>query len=104
MQISIRFAIPRFSRDTTELRDRRRRKFHRPTGTGPTGPASGHAAATMTALETYRRTVALLAPERGLAIALAVAGVALAVVQLAEPILFGRMVDALAQGPAAPSA
>jgi hypothetical protein len=52
----------------------------------------------MTALEIYRRTIALLAPERGLASALAIAGVALAVVQLAEPSLFGRMVDALAQG------
>ena len=36
----------------------------------------------MTALQSYRRTVALLAP-----VALALAGVALAVVQLAEPIL-----------------
>ena len=52
----------------------------------------------MTALAVYRRAVALLAPERSLAIALAVAGVLLAVVQLAEPILFGRMVDALASG------
>jgi ATP-binding cassette subfamily B protein len=52
----------------------------------------------MTALESYRRTVALLAPERGLAVALALAGVALAGVQLAEPILFGRMVDRLAEG------
>jgi ATP-binding cassette subfamily B protein len=52
----------------------------------------------MTTLDIYRRTVALLAPECGLAIALAVAGVLIAVVQLAEPILFGRMVDALAQG------
>ena len=52
----------------------------------------------MTALAVYRRAVALLAPERSLAIALVVAGVLLAVVQLAEPILFGRMVDALASG------
>jgi ATP-binding cassette, subfamily B, beta-glucan exporter len=52
----------------------------------------------MTTFEIYRRTVALLAPERGLALLLTAAGVALAVVQLAEPILFGRMVDELAQG------
>jgi ATP-binding cassette subfamily B protein len=52
----------------------------------------------MTAAETYRRTVALLLPERWLAVALSLAGVALAVVQLAEPVLFGRMVDALARG------
>lgn len=52
----------------------------------------------MTTLAIYRRTIALLAPERGLAITLTIAGVALAVVQLAEPILFGRMVDALSHG------
>jgi ATP-binding cassette subfamily B protein len=52
----------------------------------------------MTTADVYRRTVALLAPERWLALALALAGVALAIVQLAEPILFGRMVDALAGG------
>lgn len=52
----------------------------------------------MNAWEVYRRTVGLLVPERALAGALTVAGVALAVVQLAEPILFGRMVDSLAAG------
>ncbi|KFI27730.1 cyclic beta-1,2-glucan ABC transporter [Haematobacter massiliensis] len=52
----------------------------------------------MTPQEIYRRTIALLLPERWLALALALSGVILAVVQLAEPILFGRMVDRLAEG------
>lgn len=52
----------------------------------------------MTPQEIYRRTLALLLPERWLALSLALSGVILAVVQLAEPILFGRMVDRLAEG------
>ena len=52
----------------------------------------------MTSVRLYRRALEMLAPERGRALALTVAGVLLAVVQLAEPILFGRMVDALATG------
>jgi glucan exporter ATP-binding protein len=44
----------------------------------------------------YLRVLALLAPEKWLAIALAVANVALAGVFLVEPWLFGRVVDALA--------
>lgn len=52
----------------------------------------------MTTAAVYRRAIGLLAPERGLAILLAVAGVLIAVVQLAEPILFGRMVDRLSEG------
>lgn len=52
----------------------------------------------MTPQEIYRRTIALLLPERWLALSLALSGVILAVVQLAEPILFGRMVDRLAEG------
>ena len=40
----------------------------------------------------------MLASERLLAITLVLAGIAVAVVQLAEPILFGRVVDALSQG------
>ena len=40
----------------------------------------------------------MLASERALAITLVLAGVAIAVVQLAEPILFGRVVDALSKG------
>lgn len=55
----------------------------------------------MTPLQIYRRTIQLLLPERVLAASLAFAGVVMAVVQLAEPILFGRMVDALAGGTSA---
>ena len=40
----------------------------------------------------------MLTSERTLTIALVLAGVAIAVVQLAEPILFGRVVDALSKG------
>ena len=40
----------------------------------------------------------MLASERALAITLVLAGVAIAIVQLAEPILFGRVVDALSKG------
>ena len=47
-------------------------------------------------LEIYLRVLALLAPERWLAIALAAANIALAAVFLLEPWLFGRVVDALA--------
>ena len=40
----------------------------------------------------------MLASERALALTLVLAGVAIAVVQLAEPIFFGRVVDALSKG------
>jgi ATP-binding cassette, subfamily B, beta-glucan exporter len=46
----------------------------------------------------YRRALALLAVERGLTACVALAGIAVALVQLAEPILFGRVVDALSRG------
>ncbi len=46
----------------------------------------------------YLRALGMLASERTLTIALVLAGVAIAVVQLAEPILFGRVVDALSKG------
>ncbi len=46
----------------------------------------------------YLRALGMLASERALAITLVLAGVAIAVVQLAEPILFGRVVDALSKG------
>ncbi len=46
----------------------------------------------------YLRALGMLASERTLAIVLALAGIAVAVVQLAEPILFGRVVDELSQG------
>ena len=47
-------------------------------------------------LKTYLRVMALLGPERLLAIALTVANLALAAVYLLEPWLFGHVVDALA--------
>ena len=40
----------------------------------------------------------MLSSERMLALALVLAGIAIAVVQLAEPVLFGRVVDALSKG------
>jgi ATP-binding cassette subfamily B protein len=46
----------------------------------------------------YIRALGMLAAERWLSIALVLAGIAIAVVQLAEPILFGRVVDALSKG------
>jgi ATP-binding cassette subfamily B protein len=49
----------------------------------------------------YRRALALLATERALASSVALSGVAVAIVQLAEPVLFGRVVDALTRGQAA---
>jgi ATP-binding cassette subfamily B protein len=50
----------------------------------------------MSLLRTYLRVLGRLAPEKGLAITLAVANVSLAAVFLLEPWLFGRVVDALA--------
>jgi len=47
-------------------------------------------------LRVYLRVLALLAPEKWLAVALALANVSLAAVFLLEPWLFGRVVDALA--------
>jgi ATP-binding cassette subfamily B protein len=47
---------------------------------------------------TYRRALGLLAPERGLAGSLVAANIAIGIILLAEPILFGRVVDALSQG------
>jgi ATP-binding cassette, subfamily B, beta-glucan exporter len=47
---------------------------------------------------TYRRALGLLAPERWLAGSLVGANVVLGVILLAEPILFGRVVDALSTG------
>jgi ATP-binding cassette subfamily B protein len=51
-----------------------------------------------TAYHLYVRALALLTVERALTTCVALAGVAVALVQLAEPILFGRVVDALSQG------
>ena len=49
----------------------------------------------------YRRALGMLAAERGLATLLAITSVAIGLVQLAEPILFGRVVDTLSRGEAA---
>jgi ATP-binding cassette, subfamily B, beta-glucan exporter len=52
----------------------------------------------MTILQVYRRALSLLAAERALTMWVALSGVAVAAVQLAEPVLFGRVVDALSRG------
>ena len=52
----------------------------------------------MSLFEIYRRALGLLRPEKALAMVLAAAGVVIAAIQLAEPILFGRVVDALNKG------
>jgi ATP-binding cassette, subfamily B, beta-glucan exporter len=49
----------------------------------------------MTIAALYRRALALLGDERGLAGVLACASVAIGLIQLAEPVLFGRVVDAI---------
>ena len=46
----------------------------------------------------YLRALGMLASERWLALTLVLAGIAIAAVQLAEPVLFGRVVDALSKG------
>ena len=46
----------------------------------------------------YKRALGMLAAEKWPATALALASVAIGLVQLAEPILFGRVVDALSRG------
>jgi len=51
----------------------------------------------MRLLDTYLRAVGMLAPEKGLATLLMAASVILACVQLAEPVLFGWVVDALSK-------
>lgn len=55
----------------------------------------------MTIAEIYARAIGLLKPQQRLAITLAVASTAIGIVQLAEPILFGWVVDALSKGQAA---
>ena len=57
----------------------------------------------MELLKIYARGLALLGPEKWRAWALAGASIALAIVQLAEPILFGRVVDALSSKKSAAS-
>src|SRR4051794_41862875 len=46
-------------------------------------------------IRTYGRALALLRDERGVVLVLVVANTAMALVQLAEPVLFGKVVDAL---------
>jgi ATP-binding cassette subfamily B protein len=52
----------------------------------------------LTLPQVYKRAIGLLATERGLAITLAAASVVIGLIQLAEPILFGRVIDALSKG------
>jgi len=55
-------------------------------------------------LRIYGRVLGLLAPEKELAIILAVANLALAGLQFVEPVLFGRVVDSLATAAGKPAA
>ncbi len=55
----------------------------------------------MELIRTYLRALRLLSPEKGLATLLVIANITLGLIQLAEPVLFGRVVDALAKGQAA---
>ncbi|MEW5963738.1 MAG: glucan ABC transporter ATP-binding protein/ permease [Pseudomonadota bacterium] len=52
----------------------------------------------MTPFQVYARAIAMLAPERSVVAMLAVGSLAVAGVQLAEPVLFGRVVDSLSKG------
>jgi ATP-binding cassette subfamily B protein len=51
----------------------------------------------------YGRVIALLAPERGLVVTLTVANLALAAMQFAEPMLFGRVIDLLSTSASRPA-
>lgn len=55
----------------------------------------------MELLRTYFRALRLLGPEKGLATLLVLANMTLGLIQLAEPVLFGRVVEALSKGQAA---
>lgn len=55
----------------------------------------------LTLFQIYRRALGLLAGEKYLAIGLAILGVLIAAIQLAEPVLFGRVVDALSKSESA---
>lgn len=52
----------------------------------------------MTIWEVYKRALAMLGVERRLSITVAGSGVLLAIVQLAEPVILARVVDALSRG------
>jgi glucan exporter ATP-binding protein len=58
----------------------------------------------MSLVSVYSRTLGLLRPERGVAIALVVANLAIATSQFAEPFLFGRIIDRLSRNDAHPAA
>ena len=49
-------------------------------------------------LSAYAQALALLAPERGKAIGIVLAGMAVAGIQVAEPVLFGHAINALLSG------
>lgn len=51
----------------------------------------------MNLIRLYARAIGMLAAERWIAIALAAASVSIGLVQLAEPILFGRIIDSLSR-------
>jgi ATP-binding cassette subfamily B protein len=55
----------------------------------------------MALIRLYTRALGMLRAERGLSIVIALASVAIGIVQLAEPVLFGRVVDSLSRGQAA---
>ena len=55
----------------------------------------------MALIQTYLRALRLLGPEKGLASLLVLANMTLGLIQLAEPVLFGRVVDALSKARAA---
>ena len=55
----------------------------------------------MELIQTYLRALRLLGPEKGLATLLVLANMTLGLIQLAEPVLFGRVVDALSKARAA---
>lgn len=52
----------------------------------------------MSLFQVYARAIAMLAPERSVVLLLVVGSFAVAGVQLAEPVLFGRVVDSLSKG------
>ncbi|HEX2887688.1 ABC transporter transmembrane domain-containing protein, partial [Vineibacter terrae] len=56
----------------------------------------------MSFLAVYARVLRQLAPERWLAIALAVANIAVAGLQFLEPVLFGRVIDTLSSAAGRP--
>jgi len=56
----------------------------------------------MPILNLYARVLRLLGPQARLGWALAIANVALALAQFAEPVLLGRIIDSLAQSQGGP--